>query len=167
MRRQVVLERYRFGGGQTGNVQAGILNTLKTGIPFIGKVSNREPAWGGLDAESLEAAMMRAPALLRSDRERAVTEEDYEFLARQALPAAIGRVKCLQPRPAEAGRIAPGQVYVLVIPRIPHPNGFLSPEQLQPKEEDIHALDAYLEDRRLLTTAWTSGLPLITGLLHR
>ena len=148
---QLVFEQYRFGGGQIGNVQAGILNTLKTGIPFIGKVSNREPAWGGLDAESLEAAMMRAPALLRS-RERAVTEEDYEFLARQALPAAIGRVKCLQPRPAEAGRIAPGQVYVLVIPRIPHPNRFLSPEQLQPKEEDIQSLDAYLEDRRLLTT---------------
>ena len=89
--------------------------------------------------------------MLRS-RERAVTEGDYEFLARQALPAAIGRVKCLQPRPAEAGRIAPGQVYVLVIPRHPRPEGYLPPDQLQPKEEDIHALNAYLDERRLLTT---------------
>ena len=55
----LVFNRYRYGGGQQGNVQAGILNTLKTGIPFIGKVSNLEPAWGGLDAETLEAAMMR------------------------------------------------------------------------------------------------------------
>lgn len=148
---QLVFEQYRFGGGQLGNVQANILNTLKTGIPFVGKVTNLEPAWGGLDAESLEAAMMRAPALLRS-RERAVTEEDYEFLARQALPSAIGRVKCLQPRPSEAGRIAPGQVYVLVIPRIAQPNAYIEPEKLEPKEEDIRSLDAYLEDRRLLTT---------------
>ncbi len=148
---QLVFSQYRFGGGQQGNVQARILNTLKTGIPFIAKVSNRESAWGGLDAESLEAAMMRAPALLRS-RDRAVTEEDYEFLARQALPAAIGRVKCLQPRPSEAGRIAPGQVYVLVIPRIPQPDGFIEPEKLQPKEEDIRSLDVFLEERRLLTT---------------
>lgn len=148
---QLVFTQYRFGGGQQGNIQTSILNTLKTSIPFVAKVSNREPAWGGLDAESLEAAMMRAPAMLRS-RERAVTEEDYEFLARQALPSAIGRVKCLQPRPSEAGRIAPGQVYVLVIPRMPQSDGFLEPDKLQPKEEDIRSLDAYLEDRRLLTT---------------
>lgn len=143
--------RYRYGGGQEGNVQTGVLNTLKMAIPYIARVSNRQPAWGGLDAETLESAMMRAPAMLRS-RDRAVTEEDFEFLARQALPAAIGRVKCLQPRPAEAGRIVPGQVFVLVIPRIPHPEGYLEPDQLKPRDEDIEALTAYLDDRRLLTT---------------
>jgi len=148
---KLVLQRYRYGGGEIGNVQAGILNTLKTAIPYIARVANREPAWGGLDAEPLESAKMRAPALLRS-RDRAVTEADFEFLARQAMPAAIGRVKCLQPRPAEAGRVVPGQVYVLVIPRFSHQEGFISPEQLKPKEEDIEGLTAYLDERRLLTT---------------
>jgi len=147
----LIFERYRYGGGQEGNVQSGILNTLKTSIPFVARVANRQPAWGGLDSETLEAAMMRAPALLRS-RQRAVTEGDYEFLARQALPAAIGRVKCLQPRPAEAGRVIPGQVYVLVIPRLPYPERFLEPKQLELKDEDIALLDQYLEERRLLTT---------------
>jgi predicted phage baseplate assembly protein len=147
----LIFRRYRYGGGQEGNVQAGILNTLKTAIPYISRVSNREPAWGGLDAETLEAAMMRAPALLRS-RDRAVTEADFEFLARQALPAAIGRVKCLQPRPSEAGRVAPGQVYVLVIPRVPNPTGYLEPSQLELHQENVTTLSQYLDERRLLTT---------------
>jgi predicted phage baseplate assembly protein len=104
-----------------------------------------------LDAESLESAKMRAPAMLRA-RERAVTEADFEFLARQALPALIGRVKCLQPRPSDAGRVVPGQVYVLVIPRVQNPQGFLSPEALTLREADIATLTAYLDERRLLTT---------------
>ncbi len=146
----LVFQRYRAGGGLAGNVLTGILNTLKTSIPYIARVSNRRPAWGGLDAESLEAAMMRAPALLRS-RDRAVSESDFEFLARQAFPAAIGRVKCLQPRPSEAGRVAPGQVYVLVIPNAPGSTGYLSPEQLAFPAEAVAALQAYLDQRRLLT----------------
>ena len=147
----LIFETYRFGGGQDGNVQRGIINTLKTAIPYIGKVSNRHPAWGGLDAESLEAAMMRAPALLRS-RDRAVTEADFEFLALQALPALIGRVKCLQPRPSDAGRVVPGQVYVLVIPRIHQPEGFIDPEVLTLRQQDVDTLMKYLDERRLLTT---------------
>lgn len=147
----LIFRRYRHGGGQEGNVQAGVLNTLKTAIPYVARVSNRKPAWGGLDAESLEAAAMRVPAMLRS-RDRAVTEEDFEFLAMQALPAAIGRVKCLQPRPASAGRVAPGQVYLLVIPRVERPEGYLEPEQLELNPADVAALTAYLDERRLLTT---------------
>ena len=147
----LIFERYRYGGGQEGNVQKGILNTLKTAIPYIARVTNRQPAWGGLDAESLESAMMRAPALLRAGG-RAVTEADFEFLARQALPALIGRVKCLQPRPSDAGRVVPGQVYVLVIPRVRDPQGFLTPEALTLREEDVAALTTYLDERRLLTT---------------
>ncbi len=147
----LVFERYRYGGGQEGNVQAGILNTLKTAIPYVARVGNRQPAWGGLDAETLESAMMRAPAMLRS-RDRAVTEGDFEFLARQALPAAIGKVKCLQPSPSEAGRVVPGHVYVLVIPRIRHPEGYLEPDQLKLRDRDIEALTSHLDERRLLTT---------------
>jgi predicted phage baseplate assembly protein len=147
----LLFECYTFGGGQQGNVQENILNTLKTAIPYIARVTNRQPAWGGLDAESLEAAMMRAPAALRT-KDRAVTERDFEFLAQQALPAAIGRVKCLQPNPADAAKVAPGQVYLLVIPRIPHPEAYLDPARLELKAEDTALLRTYLDERRLLTT---------------
>ena len=147
----LIFERYSFGGGQDGNVQRGVLNTLKTAIPYITRVANRRPAWGGMDAESLESAMMRAPLLLRS-RERAVTEGDFEFLAMQALPSSIGRVKCLQPRPADEGRVVPGQVYVLVVPRVPRPSDYLDPNQLELKKEDMDLLSAFMDERRLLTT---------------
>ena len=142
---------YRYGGGERGNVSAGLLNTLKTSIPYVAKVSNRQAASDGLDAESLEDAMVRAPALLRS-RDRAVNEVDYEFLTMQAFPQAVGRVKCLQPRAMEGGKVIPGQVYVLVVPRLPRPDEYLTPAQLELNAETITALKTYLDERRLLTT---------------
>ena len=147
----LIFHQYRTGGGAVGNVQAGILNTLKTAIPYVARVSNRRAAQGGLDAETLQAAMMRAPKLLRS-RDRAVTESDFEFLARQAISEAISRVKCLQPRPSEAGRVNPGQVYVLVIPRIADPDRYLAESELAPNDADVARLTDYLDERRLLTT---------------
>ncbi|MEM5775242.1 MAG: baseplate J/gp47 family protein, partial [Anaerolineaceae bacterium] len=120
-------------------------------IPYVARVNNRFDASGGLDAETLESAMMRTPQMLRS-RERAVTEADFEFLAREALPAAISRVKCLQPTPGEAGRVIPGQVYLLVIPCVAKPEGYLGEELLTLRKEDIALLSSYVDDRRLLTT---------------
>ena len=93
---------------------------------------------------------MRASALLQT-RERAVTEEDFEFMAREAIPAAISRVKCIQPKPSEVGRIVPGQIYVLVIPRVLYPPGYLDPVELKPRDEDIAKLQTHLDQRRLLT----------------
>jgi predicted phage baseplate assembly protein len=150
-RSNLIMERYRAGGGQEGNVQAGIINTLKTAIPYVAKVANREPAWGGLDPEALESAMLRAPALLRA-RDRAVTESDYEFLASQALPQSIGRVRCIQPRPSDNAPVAAGLVYILVVPRIPDPARYLPPDLLVLPKEEKAALTAYLDERRLLTT---------------
>jgi predicted phage baseplate assembly protein len=88
--------------------------------------------------------------MLRS-RERAVTEDDFEFLSKQALPATIGRVKCLQPSPSESARITPGQVFVLVIPRLPNPETRPDPDQLQLDQDDTATLTNYLDQRRLLT----------------
>lgn len=148
----LIMSRYRTGGGLDGNVEAGVINTLKTGIPYIDRVTNRQPALGGLDAEQLAAAKMRVPQLLRS-RERAVTADDFEFLARQALPETISRVRCLQPRPSDANAsVLPGQVYVLVMPRVPFAKGYLSPDALSMPQSDIQKVIDYLDERRLLTT---------------
>lgn len=147
----IQMKKYRYGGSQKGNVQTGVLNTLKTAIPFVSRVLNQMDAQGGMDSETLEAAMMRTPELLRS-RERAVTESDFEFLAREALRAQAGRVKCLQPRPSAAGRVAAGQIYVLVIPRVLRPTGFIEPADLELPDESIDLLTEYLDERRLLTS---------------
>ncbi|MFW6182511.1 MAG: putative baseplate assembly protein, partial [Chloroflexota bacterium] len=154
---RLVFRSYRSGGGLEGNVQAGVLNTLKTAIPYISEVNNREPAVNGLDAETVEAAAMRVPALLRS-RERAVTEADFEFLTRQALRDTgwdRHRVKCLQPRPSRESRVIPGQIYVLIIPHIADAERLLRPtqEDLELKRDETYdRLVAYLNRRRLLTS---------------
>ena len=151
-RANIFYARYRTGGGLDGNVEAGIINTLKTAIPYIDRIINRVPARGGLDAESLEEAMMRVPHMMRS-RDRAVTAADFEFLTRQALPATISRVRCLQPRPSDAApSVIPGQVYVLVVPKVRYPAGYLSPDELTVSEDELNLLRAYLDERRLLTT---------------
>jgi predicted phage baseplate assembly protein len=72
------MTRYRFGGGVEGNVGGNTLTVLRSSIPYIARVTNRLPASGGLDPETLEAAKMRAPAALRSQN-RAVSASDYEF----------------------------------------------------------------------------------------
>jgi predicted phage baseplate assembly protein len=147
----LVFERYRHGGGEKGNVDINVLNTLKTSIPFIDRVANRKPATEGLDQESLEDAMLRIPAMMRS-RERAVTEADFEFLARQALPNLIGRVKCVHPRTTEAEKVVPALIYVLVIPYLAHPDRRLEEAELRLRDADMATLAAYLDERRLLTT---------------
>ena len=107
-------------------------------------VDNVVPAFMPLDPQWRKAK--------RQHKGKLFHQEPPRVLARQALPAAIGRVKCLQPIPSEAGRVVPGQVYLLVIPRQPHPEAYLEPAQLELHPEDVATLNAYLDDRRLLTT---------------
>src|SRR5262249_8436481 len=90
----IVATQYRFGGGKRGNVGAGATKTLTTSITGIddGLVANLLPAFAGRDEETLDEAKKRAPRSLRS-RSRAVTAEDFEYLAKQA--ATIKRAKAL------------------------------------------------------------------------
>ncbi len=156
---RLIFTQYRTGGGLEGNVEVGILNTLKSSIPYFDRVINRLPTKNGLDAENIEQAKMRAPMLIRS-QQRAVTAEDFEFLANEALPELIARVRCLQPRPSETTpSVYPGQVYVLVVPRVNYPAGYLSPQDLTMSEEDLKRLTEYLDHRRLLTTRLYARTP--------
>jgi len=84
---------YKFGGGIRGNVGDFEVSTLKTSIPFVDKTKNPEAAEGGADIEQLEAVFKRAPQLIKH-RDRAVTEEDFERLAKTA-STYIARTKCI------------------------------------------------------------------------
>jgi predicted phage baseplate assembly protein len=143
--------QYRHGGGHSGNLPAHKLDTLKTAIPYVGRVRNRTAAQGGQDQESLEVAMLRAPHLLHA-RSRAVTATDYEFLATQVSDVVVGRVKCLQVEPGRTEVVAPGVVYVLVLPVVPRPEDRLLRPQLQMPAEDLQKIETHLDKRRLLTT---------------
>jgi predicted phage baseplate assembly protein len=142
---------YRSGGGEAGNVQKGLLNTLKTAIPFINRVENRFPAEGGVDTEDIEHAKLRAPRLLQT-RERAVTESDFEFLAEQALKGDVARIKCLQPHASDDERVAAGRVYILVIPEVIIPDSQpIAYKDLRLTSSKQQTLKKYLDERRLLT----------------
>lgn len=109
--------RYRTGGGRAGNVARGAVQVLRTSIPYVSEVVNREAALGGVDGETIEEAKLRAPITLRA-QERAVTLRDYEELARRAAPETA-RITCLEGAENEYGAHA---VRVLVVPQaVPTP----------------------------------------------
>lgn len=141
---------YRYGGGVAGNVQAGTLTVPKTSIPYVDRVTNHGDATGGIDAETIEMAQMRAPQLLRS-RGRAVTASDYEALARLA-DSRVERARCVQPTAGAAAKGAvAGQIYLLLVPKVNRPDRRIPPEQLRIVDDLRDAVHRYLDDYRLLT----------------
>jgi len=67
--------------GAAGNVAAGALAYLTQPIAGIGAVTNLAAAFGGQDAETVDAALARAPAAIRNLGDRFVTLEDGAELA--------------------------------------------------------------------------------------
>lgn len=142
---------YRYGGGVVGNVGANTITRLQSAVPYVDRVTNRRPAEGGLDPETLEHAMIRGPQDLRT-RFRAVTVEDYEALALEA-SSRVARARCIQARSADSiDAPAPGVVQVLLVPRLAQADGPLLPNQLDVPQEVIQTVQLYLDERRLLTS---------------
>jgi predicted phage baseplate assembly protein len=140
------LREYRTGGGYQGNVGLRALTVLKSSIPYVARVENRRPAAGGVDGEDIEGAKVRGPMVLRT-LGRAVTTEDYEFLARQAAPE-VARVRCL----AAGDGAEAGVVRVLVVPSAASNGGRLRFEQLAPDEGTVLAIAKRLDECRLIGT---------------
>lgn len=146
------MSRYRYGGGTSGNVRAGAVTELRSAIPYVARVNNRVPASGGWDPEDLEAAMFRARHELRT-RYRAVSPDDYEFLALRQFQGRIARARCLQAAQVGRGAPSPGQVYVVVVPALPpdEANRYIPPSRLALGPELQQEISAFLDERRLLT----------------
>ena len=141
------LRQYAIGGGARGNVGVGAISTLKSSIPFVARVENRHSGHGGIDGETLEEAKNRGPLLMRT-RSRAVTAEDYEVLAREAVPEAA-RVRCITA--GEAG-VRAGCVKVLVVPAAATDNWRVRFVDLVPPEDLLARLADRLEQVRLIGT---------------
>lgn len=143
--------RYQSGGGVAGNVPKAMLSVLKTSIPYVARVTNRGPALGGRDAQSLDDAKLRAPRMLRT-RTRAVTADDFETLARQV--PGVERACCLAPgaQPAAPGAPKPGEVQLAVLPQGDDAAGFIPADRLLLSAELIQAVEAHLNQRRLVGT---------------
>ncbi|KAF4410874.1 MULTISPECIES: putative baseplate assembly protein [Streptomyces] len=151
--------RYRTGGGREGNVARHSVKVLRSSVPYVSRVDNREAATGGVDGETIEEAKVRAPVTLRA-QDRAVTLRDYEELARRAAPETA-RITCLEAEPEEHGAYA---VRVLVVPdAVPDPGGRLRFEQLVPGDALLERVTRYLDDRRLIGTRLAVGPPYYQG----
>lgn len=109
--------RYTSGGGTIGNVPAGALSQLLSGVPAE-SVTNPRAAEGGADGETVEAVATRAPLVTRH-RNQAISLEDYEALAREASPAvAVARAL---PLTQASGRPAVGWVKLIIQPNSHEP----------------------------------------------
>ncbi len=149
----VGMSSYRIGGGVQGNVRENKITITKGSYPYISTVSNPRPATGGRDQETLERAMMRAKEILKI-RNRAVTADDFEFLAQKAT-AAVGRARCVQPmlHPNSGGNLPnPGTVRLLVVPALGTNIEVPRPEHLKVSPKTIEEVLAYLDEHKLLTT---------------
>ncbi|HYN44634.1 MAG TPA: putative baseplate assembly protein [Candidatus Limnocylindrales bacterium] len=104
---------YQSGGSKQGNVKAGEIKTLKSAVAGVDKVSNPAAADGGADTATLDEMMEIGPARI-SHRDRAVTPQDFEWLARQASRKVV-KVKCL-PNTNNKGLKETGWVTVIIVP---------------------------------------------------
>jgi predicted phage baseplate assembly protein len=85
---------YRVGNGARGNVGAETITHFVFRKQVSGvrpRVRNPLPAQGGIDPEPVTEAKLFAPMAFRGQLERAVTRDDYAFLAQRSSPAKIQR----------------------------------------------------------------------------
>jgi len=140
----VIAQSYRAGGGSAGNVAASSITQIQNNLPSINTVTNLQAATGGTDEESLPDAKLRAAGALQS-RDRAVTAQDFQYLATQAPGANVKRALALPLfHPNYTGQI-PGVVTVIVVPDSPMANP-------TPNQTTLQAVCQYLDAHRLLTS---------------
>lgn len=150
---RIRVAQMRSGGGQIGNLPPGALTDI-TGVNSQGtrvnglSVRQTLSTQGGTDAETLEQAEKRIPALFRH-RDRTVTASDYRQIAADTPGVALGRVAVLpQFKPQQRRQGIPGVVSVVVLPQ----KDSLQPPNPRPDRPTLEAVYAYLDERRPLGT---------------
>lgn len=108
-----IVVTYVTGGGVEGNVDAGTIRELRSGVGFVESVRNPLPASGGAVTEPLRAARDRGVQAARH-RDRAVSREDFEWLAREA-SSEVARARAL-PLDGPAGTGGRGFVGIVIVP---------------------------------------------------
>ena len=157
------MTEYRTGGGVIGNIGPNSLTVLRSSVPFVATVTNPRSATGGMDAESIESAKERTPGVLQT-RNRAVTAEDYEFIALQSSPR-VGRARALPVRGDDGGSSSSsplGTIELLVLPSL-SANQARTVDALRPSAELLEVVHTYVDARRLLGTHLVVDGPSFVG----
>lgn len=142
---EIIARSYRYGGGTSANVAAGLIGDLRTSATGANSltVTNERPAVGGADEQKVEDLMTEAPRRLRSQG-RAVTAEDFQALAEAAGGVAKATALPLV-NPNFPGVDVPGAVTVVIVPE----PGEQPPE---PSADLIRSVGKFLDDKRPLAT---------------
>jgi predicted phage baseplate assembly protein len=153
----IMAASYRWGGGSRGNVGAQTVTSLQTPIPYVNSVTNLSPMSGGQDEETLDDAEGRAPQAIRT-QSRAVTADDFSFLATQTPGTRIVRAQALPLRnpnievaqPSGSGQSvtvtpSPGALTIMVVPESPVAKPV-------PTTQTLTAVAQWLNSHRLITT---------------
>jgi predicted phage baseplate assembly protein len=109
----VMAFRYQAGGGEKGNVNVGEIQNLATAVPGVEEVLNPMEAGGGSDTATLEQMLEIGPAQI-NHRDRAVTVEDFEWLARNASREVV-KVRCV-PNVNPDGTMEIGSINIYIVP---------------------------------------------------
>ncbi|WP_028079979.1 baseplate J/gp47 family protein [Solimonas soli] len=145
-----LLASYECCAGAAGNVGAASIAGAPA-LPSGFSVTNPVRTWGGADAQSVADGEKQIRRWLQH-RDRLVSADDFEPIARRAPGVDLGRIDVLPAFhpdlvPGEPGS-APGVVTVMAIPRV-DPR---QPDAPQPDRLFLDALCRHLDARRLVTT---------------
>lgn len=142
-----VMVSYCAGGGLQGNVEPhAIYKVLDVELSEKVAVDNVKAASGGEEAETPKEAICR----IRKDMKtvyRAVTSDDYEFLALNTPGVNVARAKAVPRYHLNQLSDVPGIVTVIVVPQFKNLN-----EQPQPDINFLKSVFRYLDKHRLMTT---------------
>jgi hypothetical protein len=111
----IVAELYVAGGTAAGNRGPGAVSQLKSSIPYIAAVTNPITADGGSESETLAGVQVRGPYVLRHAG-LALSEDDFEWLAREAVGTRVARARSLSNRDRDLV-YRPGWTTLIVVPR--------------------------------------------------
>lgn len=138
----VIARKYQSGGGFQGNIKENSITELKTTIPNIDRVSNHIRSFGGNDKEDIKKMIERAPYSIKNQG-YAITEEDFEWLARSA-SQEVARAKCFIKKKDYTTQI--DSISIIIFPDTSD-NKPIPTDDL--RENVLH----YLKNRTLLTMA--------------
>lgn len=138
----IMMKHYHTGGGAVGNVTKNTISGLLKGIPFISGCTNPYPAEGGSDMERIDSLKARAAGSFKS-LHRAVTTEDYEWIALEA-SSSVARAHCLK------NRTSKNEVCTIVVPV--RSEGFGYENKLIPSRELLRRIKEYLDERKIVGT---------------
>ena len=136
---QMKFIQYFTGGGRVGNLAAHKLQYMTENYPHVVACDNPFPCEGGSDVETVEQLRARASGLLKS-LDRAVTNNDFEWLARESSPA-VARAHCV------TNTDNPRDVKLIIVPRL---NDRDYTKVTYPSRALMNTVKSYLDDRKII-----------------